>query len=177
MSAIVSTPIEKPWLRTLLSGRPHQIIRSERGEYLHRYFLWPRNRWHNLYLHRFVGSDDPPALHSHPWSFATLIVSGSYTEVTEDGAHWRGPGSLAFRRAGHRHRVQLLRDSSGREQVCLTIVLTGRRTQAWGFFCPRRDGTWRFVPWQNFSAGGCGEYTSPTAGHISDTKTEPDKRI
>jgi len=177
MSAIVSTPTEKPWLRTLLSGRPHQVIRSERGVYLHRYFLVPRNRWHNLYLHRFVGSDDAPALHSHPWSFATLIVSGSYTEVTENGAHWRGPGSLAFRRAGHRHRVQLLRDDTGREQTCLTIVLTGRRTQAWGFFCPRRDGTWRFIPWQNFGAGGCGEYSNATDGQLGDTKSRPNQGI
>lgn len=177
MSEHISTPSTGSWLRTLLSGQPHQIIHSEHGVYLHRTFLVPRNSWHNIYLHRFVGSDDPPALHSHPWAFATLILRGSYTEITAGGTQWRGPGSVAFRRAGHRHRVQLHRDRQGREQPCVSIVITGRRSHQWGFFCPRRDGTWRFIPWQNFGAGGCGEYGNPSDARRIDTEHLSDKRI
>jgi hypothetical protein len=157
VSAEISTPESGSWLRTLLSGRPHQVIHSARGIYMYRWYLLPRSRWCNVYLHKFVGSDDAPALHNHPWWFASLVVSGSYVEVTEDGGQWRGPGSLAYRPARHRHRLQLTRDASGRERPCVSIVITGPHRQTWGFFCPHRNGAWRFIHWRDFSAGGCGE--------------------
>lgn len=157
MSAEVSTPEQGSWLQTLRTRRPHQVIRCERGDYLHRWFLIPQNRWVNVYLHRFIGSDDPPALHNHPWPFLSLLISGAYFDVTEHGARWRGPGSLAYRPAYHRHRVELLRDDAGRERPCLSVVITGAHQQGWGFFCPQPDGRWRFIPWRDFTAGGCGD--------------------
>ena len=78
MSATVSTPVPGRWLRTLCSGRPHQIISDGQRPYLLRRYLLPPNPWLNLYLHKFVGSDDPGGLHDHPWTFATLILAGSY---------------------------------------------------------------------------------------------------
>jgi len=161
VSASISAPSHRSWLQQLLSGRPHQEVATERGGiYLKRWFLVPHNRFVNIYLHKFVGSDDPPALHNHPWWFASLLLSGTYCEVTECGSRWRVPGRLVFRPARHRHRVELARDDSGREQPCLSVVVTGPHRQAWGFFCPRRNGEWRFIPWRNFGGGGCGE-----AGH------------
>lgn len=157
MSAEISTPERGSWLQTLRSRRPHQVIRCERGDYLHRWFLVPQNRWVNVYVHRFVGSDDPPALHNHPWRFLSLVLSGAYLDVTEHGAQWRGPGSLVYRPAHHRHRVQLIRDAEGRERRCVSVVVTGAHQQTWGFFCPRSEGRWRFIPWREFTAGGCGE--------------------
>lgn len=157
MSAIISTPDRDRWLRVLFSRRPHQVVHSERGIYLYRWYLIPQNRWCNVYLHKFIGSDDPPALHNHPWWFASLVLSGAYLEVTEDGGHWRSAGSLAYRPARHRHRVQLVRCRDGREQPCVSVVVTGPHRQGWGFFCPRRGGGWRYIRSQDFTGGGCGE--------------------
>ncbi len=39
----------------------------------------------------------------------------------------------------------------------LSVVITGLHQQHWGFFCPRADRRWGFIPWRDFTAGGCGE--------------------
>jgi hypothetical protein len=173
VSAAISTPEPASWLRLLVSGRPHQQIASDNGIYLYRWFLLPRNRWCNVYLHKFVSSDDPPALHNHPWWFASLLLSGTYCEVTEHDSRWRVPGRLVVRPARYRHRVELAHDDSGREQPCWSVVVTGPRTQAWGFFCPRRTSEWQFVPWRNFSGGGCGETREDDANDDWDRHRKP----
>lgn len=147
------------WLRTLLSGRPHVFIGGKDNPYLLRWYLLPRNRWLNLYLHKFLRDDDDRAMHDHPWWFASLVLKGRYIEFTTDGLVLRERGSIAFRRATHRHRVELLGDKSNRTP-CWTLILTGPKSRDWGFWCP-----YGFVPWKDFVAAddpgaigkGCGE--------------------
>jgi hypothetical protein len=57
---------------------------GERRPYLTRWHLIPRNRWLNLYLHKFVHGDDERALHDHPWASASLILEGRYIEHTSE---------------------------------------------------------------------------------------------
>jgi hypothetical protein len=158
VSATISVPTSQPWLRRLLSGRPHQSIGTEGDPYLQRWFLIPHNGFVNLYLHKFCHSDDDRALHDHPWPFLSLIVAGQYREVTETTTVIRRRWSIAARRAHHRHRVELAGEPT--PVPVWTLVLTGPRRRTWGFWCPQDSGTAadaRFVPWQQFDAGGCGE--------------------
>lgn len=60
------------WLRTLLSGKPHFVIGSGESPYLLRWFLIPRNTKLNIYLHKFLQSDDDRALHGP--SVVVLLV-------------------------------------------------------------------------------------------------------
>lgn len=113
--------------------------------YMIRWFLIPRNRWLNIYLHKFCRDDDDRALHDHPWWFVSLMIRGRYVEHTESGSKTRNAPSIAFRRAEHRHRVELLKNRHGDPIPCWTIVVTGRRSRVWGFWCPRG-----FVPWTEF---------------------------
>jgi hypothetical protein len=161
MTAVVSTPVVGQWLRQLLSGRPHQVVESDKGTYLHRWYLLPHNARHNLFLHKFVRSDDPGPLHDHPWPFVSVVVAGAYREVTSGKVILRRRGSLARRQAAHRHRVELLRDPRGVEIPCYTVVLTGRRQRPWGFWCAHPHGAERFVPWQQFGPRGCGDQGGP----------------
>jgi hypothetical protein len=85
MSATVSHPRTGRWLDMLLSRQPHQIINNSQHPYLQRWYLLPRNRRLNIYLHRFVASDDPVGLHDHPWWFASLILHGHYKRAE---LHW-----------------------------------------------------------------------------------------
>lgn len=147
----------RSWLPTLLSGRPHQIIGDDPAEpYLLRYFLIPRNPVLNIYRHRFCRSD-PSAPHDHPWHFASIVLRGCYREVGEHRTRVRRPGSVAFRRASARHRVELL------GHPVTTVIVTGPHCRRWGFWCPRPAGPPAFVPWQQFGSGGCGEYPTPPA--------------
>lgn len=153
MSATISSPATQPWLSRLLSGQPHQVIAVNDGPYLLRWFLVPPNRYCQVYLHRFIGSDEP-TIHDHPWDFLTIILGGRYFEEVPDApGRWRTPGNIGFRRATHRHRVVLARDGRESEKPCTTLVVTGPWLRPWGFWCEPE----RFIPWREFGPGGCGD--------------------
>lgn len=146
----------REWFKRLVSGRPHIVIGSGESPYMLRWYLIPRNRWLNLYLHKFLSDDEDRALHDHPWWFVSLMIRGSYYETSEAApsvfvSNIREAPSLAFRSATHRHKVALLRDLNGQPIPCWTVVLTGRNRREWGFWCPAG-----FVHWRKFlSQNGC----------------------
>lgn len=163
----------KDWLKRMLSGKPHFVIGGWDDPYMLRWYLIPRNRRFNLYLHKFLRDDVDEALHDHPWWFVSIILKGGYDEITLDEPPFRKEGvrryapSVAFRRAEHRHRVVLPKRTSYADDTrreipipCWTIVLTGPVSRSWGFWCPKG-----FVPWKQFVAEddngnigrGCGE--------------------
>ena len=139
------------WLVTLMSGRPHFYIGGQENPYMLRWFIIPRNRWLNIYLHKFLRDDDDRAMHDHPWWFISLMLWGEYYEKTP--SEWNALGqvelrrapSIRFRRATHRHMIALKRRDDGTIIPCWTIVLTGRKKREWGFWCPQG-----FVPWVDF---------------------------
>ena len=163
MSATVSVPDSPRWLGRLFSGRPHQTITTGGTTYLRRWFLCPPNRWLNCYLHHFVASDDPTALHDHPWWFMSICLQNGYLEISQNATRLRRPGTIAVRRARHRHRIALLANLDGTERGCWTILVTGPHVRQWGFWCPRPSGGQRFVPWQQFGAGGCHPQPEPAS--------------
>ncbi len=89
---------------------------------------------YRICLAAFLNSD-PDDLHDHPWNFMTILLAGSYTEVTPGGAkQYRAPAIL-FRRAIDRHRIEIT-------APVLTLVVTAPRRRGWGFYTSRG-----FMPW------------------------------
>ncbi|OBF77036.1 hypothetical protein [Mycolicibacterium fortuitum] len=150
----MSGPSNDRWLRKWLRLEPHIYIGGKDDPYLLRWYLLPRNRFLNLYVHKFVRSD-VDTLHDHPWGFVSLILRGEYTEVTPQGHNRRRAGSLAFRDAKFRHHVVLLPELQEtarleptgpdrplvrfwhtHERPCWTLIATGPVTRVWGFWCP-----------------------------------------
>lgn len=138
---------------------PDFIIGSPDRPYMLRWYLIPRNRWFNVYLHKIVRDDDDRALHDHPWWSVSLLLRGKYIEVTPAGLgvmyrHY-GLGSVIIRRPTHRHRLELPEG-----KPAWTLFFTGPKVRTWGFWCPRG-----FVPWHEFvnqndrgnTGRGCGE--------------------
>lgn len=82
----------------------------------------------SLRVHHFYRSDDARYFHDHAWWFCTLVLRGGYTDVSPDGEDHLRRGSVRFRRAHHRHTVRT--DEGG----VWTLVLTGRKRRAWGFW-------------------------------------------
>ena len=135
------------WARGWLSGKPHFVIGDR---YLLHWYILPRNRFLNIYLHKFLHDDEDRALHDHPWWFISLMVKGSYIEKTSRGSNHRTAPSVAFRRAQHAHRVVLHRRAESEIVIpCWTIVITGRVTRDWGFLCPQGWRHWREFTAQN----------------------------
>lgn len=124
------------WLLARISGEPDMVIGDD---YLHRWYLIPRNRWFNVYLHRYYGSDDDRALHDHPWPSLSWMLSGALIEHDHDGLHPIVSGDWRFRRARYAHRLELVSGNA------TTLFLTGPKVRQWGFWCPQG---WR--PWRRF---------------------------
>ncbi len=133
-----------PLVAKLLCRIPHRVVTDEcnaqLGPLFIRYFLTPRGLPVCLYLHEFRRSDNDRCFHDHPWNFLTLIVRGGYVEHMPTGNFWRRPGRILWRRAEHRHWVELAPGT-----VSWTLVLRFRRRRVWGFWT--KGG---FVPWNSY---------------------------
>ncbi len=158
----------KRWLHAWATPRrAHFTVGTDEDPYLRRWFILPRNRYVNIYLHQFCRDDEDRALHDHQWWFASFILKGHYSELCKDfptGARdWsyvkqksqylvrRNWFSLAIRPPEHAHRVILpKRDSTDSRPIpCWTICITGPVVREWGFHCPQG---WRH--WKEFLAEG-----------------------
>ena len=147
-------------LPCIFRREPDFIIGGNDDPYLLRWYVIPRNRWFNIYLHKFLRDDDDRALHDHPWWSLALILKGSYTQRLPGGkAVHRKPGRLVLRRPEHAHRVELLRRCPVRIEnggfhcgdttlvPAWTLFITGPRLRKWGFHCPNG---WRH--WEEFTS-------------------------
>ena len=127
-------------LRRYVADRaPPAIVIGGTDAYLRRWYVLPRNRWGNLYLHEFVRSDDDRALHDHPWRNVSVLLRGSYLEHGDDGTvRLRRAGAIVGRRAEAAHRIALIEG-----QPVWTLFLTGPKRREWGFLCPKGWRHWR----------------------------------
>lgn len=111
---------------------PDAIIGTD---YLQRWHILPRNRFLNIYLHRYTGSDKGEHLHDHEYASVSFLLKGRLIEVSpmpHGFLHWKRIRRFVpvFRRATLAHRIVLL------EGPAWTIFITGPRTRKWGFITP-----------------------------------------
>ena len=112
--------------------------------YMLRWWVIPRNKWFNIYLHAYRHDDDDRACHCHPWHSLSFALSGTVEEIYLNKGQERRreikPGSVIIRSAKFAHRLVVP------EWHAITLFLTGPVIREWGFWC---QGA-RFVPWQQF---------------------------
>jgi hypothetical protein len=136
---------------------PDFLIGGAERPYIRRWWVIPRNRFFNVYLHHFLRSDDDRALHDHPWVNCSILLRGGYVEHTVDAygaehAEVLYAPDIRFRASGKlAHRIELLSnhihtDQFG-ERPCWTLFITGPRYREWGFHCSRG-----WVHWKLFTA-------------------------
>lgn len=135
--------------------------------FLYRWFLWPKNKYLNAYLHHFVRDDEDRALHDHPWPNLSILLASQYIEHTIDagGIHKRTVfkrGDIKFRTPYTAHRVELTNDYERPDDLWLSdwlayaaraadpayarigswsLFITGPVMHVWGFHCPETG--WR----------------------------------
>lgn len=146
---------------------PDFIIGGETDPYLLRWYVIPRNRWLNIYLHEFRRSDDDRALHDHPWWNVSILLRGSYIEhrIRDGGIHTRTrrtAGAIVLRSARSAHRIEL---DAG---PCRTLFITGPKIRDWGFHCLTR-----WVPWQEFTDPNHPGRVGPGCGADAPTSRGP----
>lgn len=59
--------------------KPDFIIQPFDMPVMERWYLIPRNRWFNIYLHRLDGAD-PQHVHDHPWANISIMLKGERLE-------------------------------------------------------------------------------------------------
>ena len=130
-----------------MQRRPDFIIGGEADPYLFRWYVIPRNRFLNIYLHCFKRSDDDRAHHGHPWlANFSRILRGECAEhtIAAGGTHHRRllrAGDTRFRWGASPHRIELVSGD------CWTLFVTGPKVREWGFNCPQR-----WIHWQEFTS-------------------------
>lgn len=105
----------------------------------------------SIRLHHWLRSDDKRHMHDHPQDFVTLVLSGSYTDVSpcpvcKDPAceaktyfDEMKPGMMVRRKAEHIHYVDVAPGG------CWTLLYFWPKRRNWGFWVPRKDnGVFRF---------------------------------
>ena len=135
---------------------PDFVIGGAANPYLLRWWLIPRNKWCNVYLHQILRDDEDRALHDHPWWNCSIpLRSGFYEvlpmlgpeDVTLSRTARRYVGVPVFRRATAAHRLELRRDEHGRPIPAWSLFITGPSIRTWGFWC-----SWGWRPWNEFVA-------------------------
>lgn len=127
---------------------PDVIIGGAEDPYMRRWWVIPRNRVFNIYLHHFLRSDDDRALHDHPWVNLSVLLEGRYAEhtIAAGGVHRRterAAGQMKLRGPRAAHRVELI------DGPCWSLFITGPMMRSWGFHCP---AGWRH--WRDFTKPG-----------------------
>jgi hypothetical protein len=118
--------------------RPPDCIIHPEQDYLRRWYVIPKNRFLNFYLHRVNASDDDRALHDHPWASCSVMLEGTYLEITPTGSHIRKKGQLVFRGGAAMHRLEVV------DGPVWTLFITGPKYREWGFADPKLGWThWR----------------------------------
>lgn len=138
---------------------PDFVIGPPDRPYLLRWWIIPRNRLFNIYLHKILRDDDDRALHDHPWWNLSIILKGCYREIRTGYNKIHRRGSIVLRRPTCAHRLELVTERGG-INYCWSLFITGPVQRTWGFHCPQG-----WVPWREFvdqtdtgNVGrGCGE--------------------
>ena len=144
LPSVIVNLLWRRMLRIADRREPDVLIGKADDTYMQRWWVIPRNRIFNVYLHHFLRSDDDRALHDHPWLNASILLQGRYTEhtIAAGGVNHRAvyaAGAVKFRGPRYAHRIELT------DGPCWSLFITGPNIRTWGFHCP---AGWR--PWQQF---------------------------
>lgn len=153
MSNVVTRWLARHLRRVLVAGvaqsrQPDFIIGTDKTDpYMRRWWIIPRNKVFNVYLHEFLKDDDDRALHDHPWLSLSLALSGYMVEKYMDKGVERQryvmAGDVIARSGTFSHRMLVVTPS-------WTLFITGPVYREWGFHCPTIG--WRH--WKEFTAPG-----------------------
>ena len=116
---------------------PDFVIGGVDDPYMLRWYLLPRNRWFNIYLHKFLRSDDDRALHDHPWPSLSLVLCGCGIEHRKNGPRVFRAGDVIFRGPRFAHQIEIVNGP------IWTLFIRGPKVREWGFHCPQGWRHWR----------------------------------
>lgn len=82
----------------------------------------------SIRLHHWIKSDDKRFFHDHACDFVSIILRGSYENVTPDGSTKVKAGSFWSSKAEQQHYLNIPKSGAW------TLLLCGRPRHKWGFY-------------------------------------------
>lgn len=132
-------------------GFSHHLIGIEGNPYMERWIFW--FGLGTLRLHKFFRGDDERAPHDHPWPFITFPFKSYWEQVFEPEMkvssvyNYVKAFRFHYRPAKYCHIVKM----SPRQRPFWTFVISGRKTEGWGFWPYNGLRNKReFVSWRKF---------------------------
>lgn len=117
-------------LRFVINRRkPDLVVGAASTPTMERWRIFKTKQF-GLYAHRFLRDDADEELHDHPWASFSWILSGGYVELTENGKNIHEAGTIKYRAATYRHRIQMSPD----HQNAITLFIVGKKVREWGFW-------------------------------------------
>lgn len=83
---------------------------------------------YSIKLHHWIRSDDKRFFHDHSCNFLSIILKGSYTNITPNGKINVKAGSFWYARADFRHYLDIPKEGAW------TLLSCGRPWRKWGFW-------------------------------------------
>lgn len=117
-----------------------ELLGPDGAPYMTRHYLRHSREHGDIRFHRIRTSDSDRHLHDHPWDFVSLILHGSYIEITPEAETRYEAPCVIVRRAEDLHRL-ILPDGE-----VWTFVVTGRPRRRWGF--QTDGGGWMY--WRDY---------------------------
>lgn len=110
----------------MASRAPDFIIRPAGRDQTLRWHVIPRNRWFNIYVHKWIESDDDRALHDHPYHNASILLSGEYREwifiPREITLNWEIKNLVAYSGQGNGQNFAILHRREGHFYIRKAII-------------------------------------------------------
>lgn len=123
------------WHKVAAKRPPDYLIGDQNDPQTLRWCLVPRNGWFNVYLHKWLRSDQDESLHDHPYFNVSVLLEGHYLEEVAAGRRaWRVRRAWrpVVRLPSTPHAVRLQNGT-----VVWSLFITGPRVREWGFHCPK----------------------------------------
>lgn len=86
----------------------------------------------SIRIHKWYRSDDSRFMHDHTFNFITLVLKGSYDDISPTKKDKLKAGSVRFRKAEHIHYVKVP------ETGCTTLLLCSPPKRNWGFWIGKK---------------------------------------
>jgi hypothetical protein len=103
-------------------------IKSKTGELHFKRWEILKTRWGSIWLHAIYKADTDKHLHNHPWDFKSIVLKGSYKELTQTGVYLQTPGHINIRNGEDYHKIlELL------SPVVYTLFFVTKPKRQWGY--------------------------------------------
>lgn len=80
-------------------------IKSRSGELHFRRYAIIETKYFSIYIHRIFKEDKDELLHTHPWNFASIVISGVYAEQTDWEDRLKTVGSVSCAGRSFCHKI------------------------------------------------------------------------